>query len=152
VIPGNEITVGGPEAEDCLSEGYSDHWAAMVAMRHLKSSLDRPLDKVSGSLLALNRKQYRLVTWLLTVLCTLRLRPHVTGFSESIACRERGREDEFSYCIVCQCPALASPRTEICSCAWLGLIDAGRAPGRMVLAVALRSELCEGLQQDQGTQ
>jgi hypothetical protein len=62
------------------------------------------------------------------------LRQHLQGFSESAMCRICGQEEEFSYHIRCQYPALARHRIEILGCAWLELVDI-----RVVLTLALHS-------------
>jgi hypothetical protein len=40
-----------------LKERHSEHWAARSGMRQLKLFTERPLDKLSGNLLALDWKQ-----------------------------------------------------------------------------------------------
>jgi hypothetical protein len=66
-------------------------------MRQLKFFIGRPLDKLSQDLLALDRKQFRWVTGLLTGHYTLRWHLHIMGLSENSKSRKCGQEEESSY-------------------------------------------------------
>jgi hypothetical protein len=57
--------------------------------------------------------------------------------SDNDVCRKCGQEEESSYHILCQCPALAVHRM-IFSSASVELIDIRRASIRQVLALAMR--------------
>jgi hypothetical protein len=50
---------------------HSEYWAATPGMRLPKLLIEGPLEKLSGNLLALDRKQWTLVTALLFGHCTL---------------------------------------------------------------------------------
>jgi Zn finger protein HypA/HybF involved in hydrogenase expression len=70
--------------------------------------------------------------------CTLRWHLQIMGLLESVKCTKCGQEEEFSYHILCQCPAFAGHRLEIFGSAWLELIDIRKASIRSVLALVVQ--------------
>jgi hypothetical protein len=80
-------------------------------MRQSNLLIGRPSDKLSGT------RTGNSTGW-------LRRHLQVVGLSESAKCRKCRREESF-YRILCQCPAFAGHRLEIC-CAWQGPIDIRR--------------------------
>jgi hypothetical protein len=78
-----------------------------------------PSGKKSRDLLASDRKLCRPVTGLLTGHYTLKWHIYVTGLSSNVIYRKCGQEEESSYHILRQCPALAGHRMKIFGPAWL---------------------------------
>jgi hypothetical protein len=50
------------KVKEWLQERHSEHWTAAPGMRRSKHFIGRPSDKLSRDRMALDRKQYRLVT------------------------------------------------------------------------------------------
>lgn len=75
------------KVKEGLKEGHSEYRAVILGMRYLD---------MSRGLLALDRKQHRLVTDLLTGHCALRQHLHIMGLPESAMCMKYGYE-ESSY-------------------------------------------------------
>jgi hypothetical protein len=95
---------------------------------------------LSRDLIALDRKQCRLVTGLLTGQCMLRWHQHSTAWtSQKAPCAGRGILIPYTLC-----PVLAGHRLEIFGSAWLEPRDIKRASIRSVLALAVNSGLFEG--------
>jgi hypothetical protein len=90
----------------------------MPGMRQSELFIEGLSEKLSSDLLALGRTGYRLVTGLLTAHCTLRQHLHVMSLLDNAICRKCGQEEE-SYHIVCQCPALAGHKMKIFGSAWV---------------------------------
>lgn len=90
---------------------------------------------VYRDLLTWGRKQYRLVTGLLTGRCNLRWHLRITGLLDNATCRKCGQKEESSYHILCQCPALAGHTMKIFSSAVAEATDISRAPFKQVLAL-----------------
>lgn len=103
----------------------------MPGMRQSKFLIEGPLEKLSRDLLTLDREQYRL-----NGQRTLRQHLHVMRVSDNAVCRQVGQEEESSYHILRQCPAVAGRRMEIFSSEWVKLIYSRRASNRQVLALA----------------
>jgi hypothetical protein len=65
----------------------------------------KSLDKLSKNLMALDRKQHRLVTGIVSGHCTIMQHLHITDLLDSAKCGKCGQEEE-SYHTICQCTAL----------------------------------------------
>lgn len=119
-----------------------EYWAATSGIRQLKLYVEGPSEELSTSrgLLALNRKQCRLVTRLLTGHCILGCHLCGMGLLDNVVCRICEQEEDCSYHIFCYCRAWIGHRVKIFSSAWLELIDILRA-SKKFLALTLRSGL-----------
>jgi hypothetical protein len=93
----------------------------------MKLFIEGHFEKISRHILALDRKEFRLVIGLPTGHCTLRWHPHIMGLSDNAKCRKCEYKEESSYHILCQCPVLKEHRIKIFGCAWLELTDISRA-------------------------
>jgi hypothetical protein len=121
--------VGRLKFKNWLKERQSKDWAATPGMRQFKFFIGRPSCKLSRDLMALDRKQHRLVTGFLTGHCTLRQHLHIMDLLESTRCKKYKQEEEFSYHILCQCQVWVGHRLEIFISAWLEPIDIRRVSG-----------------------
>jgi hypothetical protein len=83
--------VGRLEVKEWLKERHSEYWTAAPGMWQ-SIFIVRPSDKLSMKLMALDRKQCRLVTRLLTGRCTFRWHIHIMGLSENAKCGKCGQE------------------------------------------------------------
>jgi hypothetical protein len=92
--------------------------------------------KTFSDKLALDRKHCILVIGVLTENCTLREHLHILGLSESAMCRNCGQEEEFSYHISRQCPALPQ-------FTWLEQTDIRQTSFKNVSALTQRTGLTE---------
>jgi hypothetical protein len=101
------MCVGRLKVKKWLKEKHSKHWATMPGMKQPKLLLGNPSDKLSRDLMALDRKQHRLVLGLLTGHCTLGQHLHIMALSEGTKCRKRRHEAESSSHSLCQCSVLA---------------------------------------------
>jgi hypothetical protein len=77
------------KVEEWLKERRCKCWAAAAGTRQLKLFIEMPLDKLSRDLLALDRKQCRLVTGLLTGHFTL-----LWASGKAPMCRKCRQEEE----------------------------------------------------------
>jgi hypothetical protein len=107
-------------------------------MRQLKIFNEVLLEKLHKGLLALDRKQCRQVTGL-TGCYTWRWHLHVMGLSDNAICRKCGQEEESSYHICYQCPALAGHGMKIFGSVCLELTDIGTSSIKQVSATALEN-------------
>jgi hypothetical protein len=101
-----------------------------------------PSSELTWDQLALNRRQFQLVTWLLADHYMLRQRLHVMDFT----C-DAGQKS--TYHTLFQNPTLAGRRMNLFNCAWLEPIDT-KEPQSKILALALSTWLHEGFQRDRG--
>jgi hypothetical protein len=86
--------VGRLKVKDWLKERHSEHWAATPGMRQSVLFIGRPSDELSRDLLALDKKQCRLITGVSTGHYTLRQYLHIMGLSKALSAENLdGRKD-----------------------------------------------------------
>jgi hypothetical protein len=96
--------------------------------------------ELSRDILALDGQHCRLITGLLTGHYTLKQLLNVMGLLGSSVYRNCWQGEQFSYHLLCQCPAVGKIGIETFGAAWLGLINVRKASIRMLLVLAL----CQG--------
>jgi hypothetical protein len=117
----------------------------MPDMRQSKLLIEGPLEKMSRDLMTLDRNQY-----ILNGQRTLRPHLHVMSISDNAVHRQCGQEEESSYHILCQCPAVAGSRMEIFGSEWAESIYSSRASNRKVLAPSKKTRLLKAPSEDKG--
>jgi hypothetical protein len=98
--------VGRLIVKEWLQERHCELQAAVTGMRHSKLFIGRTSDKLPGELMALDRKEGRMVTGLLTGYYILRRHLHIMGLPEQPSAGKCGQEGESPYRILCQFIAL----------------------------------------------
>lgn len=93
--------IGTFKGKERLQKRHFEHYAASLCTTQPKLFIERPSSKLSWDITALERKQCRLVTGLLTGHCTFRRHLHIMSFLESATCRKCGQKKEPSYHIFC---------------------------------------------------
>lgn len=81
--------------KELLKERRSKNWAVVPGMS-LSKLRWKTFCKLSRDLMALDREQCSLVTWLLTSLRTLKWLLNIAGFSGNMKCKKCEQEEECS--------------------------------------------------------
>jgi hypothetical protein len=85
------------KVKEWLQVMHSEHWTAALGMRQMKFSVGKPLDKLCRKLMALNSKQCRLVTAMVSGHSTLRQCLHIMALLDSAKYGKCGEKVESSY-------------------------------------------------------